>query len=193
MSFPKGNWGPDGLSVDPSSPLVRFTVNGQQVLDNTPVELPINCQIPESLEMQMMRMIRQEVSRAAVAAGHESLDEAYDFEMAEDDSYEEELTPAELHAMVHARELTEEVPKPKEKAHVRERVGSGEGSAEGSGDGAGSGDDGVSYGREEEYAGNGKGDGRKDEAVRVRVRSDAGDGSGVGSGGKSARASARRA
>lgn len=134
MSFPKGNWGEDGLTVDPSSPLVRFTVNGQQVLDNTPVELPINCQIPESLEMQMMRMIRQEVSRAAVAAGHESLDEAYDFDMAEDDSYEEELTPAELHAMVHARELTEEVPR------VRERNGSRKESADKS-EGAGQGVD----------------------------------------------------
>lgn len=180
MRWPKVDGGEDGLTVDPSCPLVRFTVNGQQVLENTPVEIPIGCQVPESLEMQMMRMIRQEVSRAAVAAGHESIDEAYDFEMAEDDSYEEELTPAELHAMVHARELTEEVPKPKEKAHVRERVEGGAGSARGAARGSGGAVDGSEDSAGAESAGHGSGDAGADRSAAGRDSRHSGNGKGVG-------------
>lgn len=178
MRWPKVDGGEDGLTVDPSCPLVRFTVNGQQVLENTPVEIPIGCQVPESLEMQMMRMIRQEVSRAAVALGHESLDEAYDFEVSEDDSYEEELTPAELHAMVHARELTEEVPR------VRERNGSRKESADKS-EGAGQGTDrAVAGGRKAESE-----DNREVASSSSRARADGSRGDDRASSGNGKRSS----
>lgn len=188
MRFPSGNWGPDGLSTDERHPLVRITVNGEQVLESTPVELPIGTTIPEPLEVTLARMVRDEISRTAVAAGHESLDEAYDFDTADDDSYEEHLTDAEIHAMMHAPEMKPEFPK--ESANVRERAGSGKGASSQSGDGVSVGDDRVPSGGQAQYAGNGKGMRREDEAVRVRVSADAGSGSRVGKGGESARVAA---
>lgn len=165
--WPKGDWGENGLGVDPSSPLVRFTVNGEQVLEATPIELPLGYKVQEPLEVVMSRMIAQALSDAAVAAGRESLDEAYDFEMDDgDDSYEQHLTPSEIHAMVHSREMKPEYPaKRKEKDHVSERVGGGSDSVGESGKGVGASDKGVSDGGGKKHASDVKGDGRKDEKV----------------------------
>lgn len=188
MRFPKGPWGAEGLTVDPSSPLVRFTVNGQQVLENTPVELPIGAVYDEPLEVKMARMIREEVSRAATAAGRESLDEAYDFEVDDDDSFEDSLTPAELHAMVHARELKDEFPKayqPKEKQDVRERAGAGEESSRDSDEGTADRARGLRERAAEKDAGDGKGSGKQGEALRIRGGADGGDGSRAGGAGRS--------
>lgn len=180
MKFPKVSEEVYGV---PECPLVRFTFNGEQILDNTPIEVPLGWNAPETMEMMIARMVRNEVSQAAVAAGRESLDEAYDFDIPDGDAYEESLTAAELHAMVHAPEMKPEYldrSRFKEKDDVRKRTGSGEESSQDAGKGASSSDKGVSNGGGKKYARNVKGDGGKDEAVRVRVRSDAGSGEGAG-------------
>lgn len=121
--WPKGDFGEDGLTVDVSCPLVRFTVNGEQVLEATPVELPLGYQVPVPLEIQLMRMVEQRLSEAASASGSDSLEEAYDFEVDDgDDSYEMHLTRSEIHAMVHAREMTPEYPDVSRRTGGREKA-----------------------------------------------------------------------
>lgn len=185
MKFPKFNGGDEGLTVDPSCPRVRFTSTGEQILENTPVEVPIGWNAPETLEMQIARMVRSEVSRAAVDNGLDSLEEAYDFDMDGDDAFEDHLTPAEIHALMHAPEMKEERPLNtgnKENRDVRERVGSREESSGDSAEGVRDGDSRVSRGGGKKYAGDRKGDGRKDETLRVRRGADDGGDSGVGAG-----------
>lgn len=181
MRFPNYK-GEDGVTVDERHPRVRFTSTGEAILENTPVEVPVNWNPPETIEMTIARMVRSELSSAAQAAGFETLDEAYDFDMDGDDSFEEHLTPAEIHAMMHAPEMREERPisrGKKEKQDVRERAGSGPSAPEGSGDGVVKRDDELRSGGAEEYARDGKGARGKDEALRVRRGSESGDGKGT--------------
>lgn len=58
---------------------------GQEVLDTTPVELPVGYKAPLPLAERMKQMIRDELSTAAAAEGFESWEEANDFDVGEDD------------------------------------------------------------------------------------------------------------
>lgn len=158
MRFPKVDCGAEGLSIDPNSPLVRFTVNGEQVLDITPIEVPIGWNPPETIEMTIARLVRNEVSRAAEAAGFDTLDEAYDFDTPEGDEYEEHLTPHELHAMMHAPEMKPEYP------NVRERVEVSKGTAGGAAGGSADAVGGSQDSGGEESSGDRKGDAGADHA-----------------------------
>lgn len=180
MNFPKVNGGPDGLSIDPTCPMVRFTVNGEQVLENTPVELPLGYRVPEPLEVTIMRMVSQELSKAAAAAGKETLDEAYDFDMDDgDDSYEQHLTPSEIHAMVHAREMKPEYPD----GNVRKGTGVSEGKA---GDSKVGGSDSDGSGsRGDKAQSKGDGDGAEVSSAKGAGRRDADGGDRKGTGKRS--------
>lgn len=63
-------------------------------VDNTPVEIPTRLRLPQSRTDQIRSFIRQELSRQALDQGHETFEEADDFEIDEEDS---PLSPYELH------------------------------------------------------------------------------------------------
>lgn len=63
----------------------RLDANGHELLDPTPVELPANFRVPETLEQRIARLVRSERAQADLdAAGLETFDEADDFEVGED-------------------------------------------------------------------------------------------------------------
>lgn len=156
MKFPKVE---EEIFGVPESPLVRFTHEGRQVLESTPKEVPLGWNAPETMEMMIARMVRQEVSNAAGMAGYETLEEAYNFDTDGDDSFEDHLSPHEIHAMVNAPEMKPEYPdrsRRKETESVRERAESGAESVSGASERSGSADGGSQGGGAKETTGNGK-------------------------------------
>lgn len=65
--------------------MAEYNSKGQQIPDNTPVEVPINLSMPLSVPEQIARGIRLELSRQAQSRGMESFDDADDFDMDDDD------------------------------------------------------------------------------------------------------------
>lgn len=82
-------------------------VDGECVPDPTPVEMPLGYERPESLESMMMRLIHQ-VSRGQADIGEESLDDANDFDVDDDDLLEDTFTDAELSAIMATKEMKEQ-------------------------------------------------------------------------------------
>lgn len=107
---------PDGqvVHVPPGSSVY---VDGAQLCDPTPVELPLGFEHPESLESMMIRMIRQ-VSRGQADIGEESLDDANDFDVDEEDVLEDTYTDSELSAIMAAPEMREQVLKEKDRGRT---------------------------------------------------------------------------
>lgn len=58
--------------------------------DPTPIEVPLHLRRPFSLQEEMRRMIREEMSRAAVSKGAESFEEADDFDVDDDEELKSE-------------------------------------------------------------------------------------------------------
>lgn len=57
---------------------------GHEVLDATPVAMPVGWSRPPSLQDQVRRFVRQELSRQAAEAGMETFEEADDFDVGDD-------------------------------------------------------------------------------------------------------------
>lgn len=72
----------------------KLDEKGRELLDNTPVELPLGFEHPESLEERIRRLVRTSVSDHAAESGAETFEEADDFDIADDDS--DPLTPFEM-------------------------------------------------------------------------------------------------
>lgn len=68
---------------------------GRELPDPTPVAIPSGVGRPESLTDTIRRMVRNEMSQAAEAAGSETFEEANDFDEDDDDF----VSPYELTAM----------------------------------------------------------------------------------------------
>lgn len=90
---------------------MEFDEKGREILDPTPVAIPLGFGRPESLEEKMHRMVRSYVSAIAQNNGHESFEEADDFEVEDDDT----LQPSSPHEL---REL-DGVPRWQEKEQQR--------------------------------------------------------------------------
>lgn len=58
--------------------------NGREVMDSTPMSLPVGFRRPPSLIEQMRSMIRHELSEGAARAGRETFEESLDFEIPDD-------------------------------------------------------------------------------------------------------------
>lgn len=72
--------------------------NGFEVPDSKPMEIPIGWKKPPSLQEQVQRMVRHEMSRAAEKTGQETFEEADDFDIPDDpvdltSPYEVEFDP----------------------------------------------------------------------------------------------------
>lgn len=73
---------------------IRHTPEGKEIVDNTPVEMPLGFKKPESLEAQIQRLVRVHLSESSEKAGFESFEDSEDFDI-EDDPLDPS-TPYEL-------------------------------------------------------------------------------------------------
>lgn len=75
--------------------MAQFNERGQQIPDQTPVEVPLRFTRPLSMQDEIRRFVRQELSNRAADDGAESFEEADDFEVDDD---EDLASPYELMA-----------------------------------------------------------------------------------------------
>lgn len=64
--------------------MAKLDENGHEVLDDTPVALPIGFKRPPSINDTIRQLVRNELSRAAQQQGAESFEEADDFDVGDD-------------------------------------------------------------------------------------------------------------
>ena len=57
---------------------------GREIVDSRPLSLPVKYSTPPSYMDEVRRMIRNELSRAAISHGHETWEEADDFDVGDD-------------------------------------------------------------------------------------------------------------
>lgn len=67
---------------------MKFNERGEELPDPTPVEIPAGFKEPESIQSMIARLVRTHVSDAAARHGFETVDEANDFEV-EDEEFGE--------------------------------------------------------------------------------------------------------
>lgn len=73
--------------------------SGRELHNPIPVAIPIGLNRPPTLQEQIQRVLRQELSRQADAQGHETFDEADDFDV-EDDDQINPISQYEIHEMI---------------------------------------------------------------------------------------------
>lgn len=64
-----------------------FTARGAEILDTTPMELPLGYKPQESMDEKLRRIVREEVSDAASRHGLETFEEADDFVVEDGDDF----------------------------------------------------------------------------------------------------------
>ena len=104
-------------------------VDGAQIPDPTPVEMPLGFERPESLESMLLRLVHQ-VSRGQADIGEESLDDANDFEVDDEDLLEDTFTDHELSAIMATPEMREQYVKEKDDGESEGDTGNREGGEE---------------------------------------------------------------
>lgn len=62
----------------------RYDARGRELLDQTPLEMPMQWHRPPTLEEQIKSFVRRELSMRADMAGQETFDEADDFDIDDD-------------------------------------------------------------------------------------------------------------
>lgn len=82
---------------------MRYNELGQEVPDDTPLEVPAGFRRPLTLTEQIQQAVRNAVSMSAVRNDFESFEEANDFEV-EDDEFEDVLSEHEF------RDMKSEIP-----------------------------------------------------------------------------------
>lgn len=58
--------------------------DGHEVLDSTPVAIPVGFRVPETLNQTVQRLVQTSVSQWAQSQGHESFEESEDFDIPDD-------------------------------------------------------------------------------------------------------------
>lgn len=98
-------YGAEEVQLGEPAPLVekRWNERGEEIPDDTPLELPFNAKRPETLQEMIQRYVANEISQAAAQLEAETLEEANDFDV-DDEGFGEDETPYE------ATELVEEQP-----------------------------------------------------------------------------------
>lgn len=72
-------------SFDPGLAAKKYSPDGEEVMDATPVEMPVNLKRPPSLQERVRDLVRSERLRdAAMQAGKETFEEADDFDVGDD-------------------------------------------------------------------------------------------------------------
>lgn len=84
--------------------MAELDKNGHEILDDTPVAIPLRLTRPPTIVDQVRRLVRGAMSDLAQSQGNESFEEADDFDIGDDyepDSpYEEHFEPASWNAFV---------------------------------------------------------------------------------------------
>lgn len=62
----------------------RETVDGHEILDNSPVAIPVRFRRVDNITQKVQELVAQEFSRLAEQQGYESFEEADDFEVGDD-------------------------------------------------------------------------------------------------------------
>lgn len=106
-------------------PLVKYNKQGEEIPDTTKPEIPLGFKKPDSLAEQVRRLIRSEQLRqAALSAGHETFEEADDFEVGDDydprSPYEEVFDPTDPEEVVE--QVKERIVKRKSRSAKGERT-----------------------------------------------------------------------
>lgn len=65
-------------------PVLPLCKNGHELLDPTPMEVPVGYKRPPTLQEQVQRLVAGELSRVASSRGRESFEEADDFAVGDD-------------------------------------------------------------------------------------------------------------
>lgn len=78
---------------------MRYNELGQELPDDTPLELPVGMRRPLTLQEQIQQAVRGAVSRAAARHERETFDEANDFDVEDDDGFEASMTVHEFRDM----------------------------------------------------------------------------------------------
>lgn len=74
--------------------MARYDKHGNEIPDNTPIEIPLGYKVPETLQQQMQRMIRSEaMAQYARAQGAETFEESNDFDVGDDED------PSSIHEL----------------------------------------------------------------------------------------------
>lgn len=77
--------------------IVKLDEKGHEIPDPNPVAMPAGFKHPESLQNQIQRLVRGQISEAADAAGFETFEDAEDFDVDDeidvDSPYEMEFDP----------------------------------------------------------------------------------------------------
>lgn len=81
--------------------------NGYELLDPKPMAVPIGFEKPEPIEAKMQRLIRDHMSRIAEENGYETFEDAEDFDIIDDDTWDPS-SDWELH---YDPVLNKEIPK----------------------------------------------------------------------------------
>lgn len=108
------------MNVDHETGEVRLDEEGREIPDPTPIELPLGMKRPETLAEQVQRLVRNQVSQYAAIHGHETFEEAEDFDIEDDldpsTPYELEFDP------VLGKELTPaDFKDPEKREYLREQ------------------------------------------------------------------------
>lgn len=95
---------------------MNYNARGEELPDDTPLELPLKFRRPPSLQEQIKAMVRSELSQAASDHGMESFEEADDFDVADDIDLRShhELTPMQEEAR-YAKQDASDLDKVKKK------------------------------------------------------------------------------
>lgn len=75
----------------------RLDEYGREILDDTPVSLPVRLKRGENIAEQVQRLVQQELSRLADAQGLETFEEANDFDVGDDYDPRSEYEVDEFH------------------------------------------------------------------------------------------------
>lgn len=72
------------MNVEHATGTIRLDDQGREIPDPNPIEIPAGMKRPETLAEQVQRLVKTSVSAYAAMHGHETFEEAEDFEIEDD-------------------------------------------------------------------------------------------------------------
>lgn len=67
--------------------MAKIDKNGAEILDMTPLSIPVGAKRPEPLSSQVARLVRTEMSKMAQKQGMETFEEAEDFDVGDGEDF----------------------------------------------------------------------------------------------------------
>lgn len=64
--------------------MATFNKQGEEILDQTPVAIPVRLSRPATMAEQVRNLVRQQLSQYAADQGHETFEDADDFDVGDD-------------------------------------------------------------------------------------------------------------